>query len=61
MQPGGACFRRMKVKFGTKIFDGNLSQWHTLPTNQEYLLRTGFNCPALHAVFRNQSNELIEK
>ncbi|KRY35034.1 Testicular acid phosphatase -like protein, partial [Trichinella spiralis] len=34
---------------------------HTLPTNQEYLLRTGFNCPALHAVFRNQSNELIEK
>ncbi|KRZ95410.1 Prostatic acid phosphatase [Trichinella sp. T8] len=34
---------------------------HTLPTNQEYLLRTGFNCPALQAVFRNQSNELIEK
>ncbi|XP_003368004.1 lysosomal acid phosphatase [Trichinella spiralis] len=38
MQPGGACFRRMKVKFGTKIFDGNLSQWHTLPTNQEYVM-----------------------
>ncbi|KRZ11709.1 Prostatic acid phosphatase [Trichinella zimbabwensis] len=34
---------------------------HTLPTNQEYLLRTGFNCPALHAVFQTQSNELIEK
>ncbi|KRY68328.1 Prostatic acid phosphatase [Trichinella pseudospiralis] len=49
----------------SQIWNENI-QWqpvpvHTLPTNQEYLLRTGFNCPALHAVFQTQSNELIEK